>query len=348
VKDIGHKVVATMRHVFAVLVLISLLQPTSAQGVQDAEVTPEKISAAIDRAVPLIQKSAVTYTEHRTCFACHHQAVPLLALQEVGKRGLEVDGKSVKELARFTATSLKRNAENYRKGQGQGGRADTAGYALFALSAGSWEPDATTEAVTEYLLQIDRDLDHWKTASNRPPSEASRFTTTYLALRGLQAFGTEKQKDKIDARIGKVKQWVIKSEPKDTEDQVFRLLALGLLRVEPAVLTEARQVLLRLQRPDGGFAQIPSLSSDAYATGSALFALHRAGGLNVSDPAYQRGLRFLIDTQLKDGSWHVKSRSKPFQLYFESGFPHGKDQFISIAASSWATAALAQALPTKQ
>jgi hypothetical protein len=36
----------------------------------------------------------------------------------------------------------------------------------------------------------------------------------------------------------------------------------------------------------------------------------------------------------------VTSRSTPVQPYFESGFPHGKDQFISIAASNWATMAL--------
>ena len=41
----------------------------------------------------------------------------------------------------------------------------------------------------------------------------------------------------------------------------------------------------------------------------------------------------------------MKSRSKPFQPYYESGFPHGKDQFISISASGWATAALALACP---
>ena len=63
--------------------------------------------------------------------------------------------------------------------------------------------------------------------------------------------------------------------------------------------------------------------------------------LPVSAPVYRRGLRFLIRTQLADGSWHVRSRSKPFQTYYESGFPHGKDQFISITASGWATAALA-------
>ena len=65
----------------------------------------------------------------------------------------------------------------------------------------------------------------------------------------------------------------------------------------------------------------------------------------TTDPIYQKGLKFLLNTQLEDGSWHVRSRSKPFQLYFESGFPHGADQFISLAASSWATTALTLALP---
>jgi hypothetical protein len=56
---------------------------------------------------------------------------------------------------------------------------------------------------------------------------------------------------------------------------------------------------------------------------------------------------FLLKTQREDGSWLVRSRSKPFQTYFESGFPHGKDQFISMAATGWATAALSLALPAK-
>ena len=40
----------------------------------------------------------------------------------------------------------------------------------------------------------------------------------------------------------------------------------------------------------------------------------------------------------------MKSRSKPFQPYYESGFPHAKDQFISISASGWATATLIYAV----
>jgi hypothetical protein len=63
----------------------------------------------------------------------------------------------------------------------------------------------------------------------------------------------------------------------------------------------------------------------------------------VIDTACQRGIRFLMNTQLEDGSWYVKSRSHPFQPYFESDFPHGHDQWISAAATNWAVMALASA-----
>ena len=87
------------------------------------------------------------------------------------------------------------------------------------------------------------------------------------------------------------------------------------------------------------------MGSDAYATGSALVALCLAGGLATDEPAYRRGVAFLLREQRADGSWLVKSRSKPFQPYYESGFPHGNDQFISMAATSWAVTALALTCP---
>ena len=113
-----------------------------------------------------------------------------------------------------------------------------------------------------------------------------------------------------------------------------------------AVLKPAYEALLSLQREGGGFAQLPEMKPDAYATGSALTVLSETG-MDTASPAYRKGLKFLLDAQFDDGSWKVKSRSKPFQKYFESGYPHGKDQFISISAGSWATMALLRSLPTK-
>jgi hypothetical protein len=74
-------------------------------------------------------------------------------------------------------------------------------------------------------------------------------------------------------------------------------------------------------------------------------ALHRTGRLATEDPVYRPGLAYLQSNQQPDGSWHVKSRSKPFQTNFDSGFSYKEDQFISIAVSSWATAALVPACP---
>ena len=82
------------------------------------------------------------------------------------------------------------------------------------------------------------------------------------------------------------------------------------------------------------------MASDAYATGQALASLHQSGAVAAADPAYQRGVKYLLSTQLEDGSWHMRSRSIPFQPYFESGFPHGPDQWISAAATNWAVMAL--------
>jgi squalene cyclase len=109
-------------------------------------------------------------------------------------------------------------------------------------------------------------------------------------------------------------------------------------------ISDAAKELLAEQQSDGGWRQIASLPSDAYATGQALTALHEAGALAVTDQAYQRGIKFLLSTQFEDGSWHVKSRSIPLQPYFESGFPHGPDQWISVAATNWAAMALIPAV----
>ena len=52
----------------------------------------------------------------------------------------------------------------------------------------------------------------------------------------------------------------------------------------------------------------------------------------------QSGLR--LRTQLDDGSWYVRSRAVKLQPYFQSGFPHGHEQWISYVATANATVGL--------
>jgi hypothetical protein len=330
--------------------VVSLAIPLLAAAVRADEApapSSEKVKAAVAKALPLLLKGAEGHVAERTCFACHNQAIPILALTTARERSFPVRDEDLKKQLEFIAAFLERNRENYLQGKGQGGQADTAGYALFALELGGWKSDATTEAVVEYLLLRDKDLDHWRTTSNRPPSEVSDFTPTYFALRALRKWGVPEQKVRIARRCEAVREWLLKAPARDTEDRVFRLWALQAEGVDEKEVRSAVRELLRSQRADGGWGQTEAMDSDAYATGSALVALHLAGGLPPTDGAYRRGASFLLQTQQEDGSWLVRSRSKPFQAYYESGFPHGKDQFISSAASAWATTALALTCPRR-
>ena len=308
---------------------------------------PEVVRLAVEKALPLILKSTAEYPESRDCFSCHHQAVPVLAFSTAKGRGFAVPVESIDGPVEHTDADLRASLESYRKGSGQGGGVTRAGYAMFTLEVGGKKPDEVTDAVVAYLLKKDEPGDHWRATSNRPPSEASDFTATYLALRALTAYGKEGQKDRITTRVTKARQWLEVTKPKDTEDHVFRLLGLRAASSPDEVIQKASDDLLATRRDDGGWSQLDGGTSDAYATGSALVALHLAGRLATDSPGYRGGLRFLIADQRGDGSWFVKSRSKPFQPYFESGFPYGKDQFISMAATSWAVTALSLACPKR-
>jgi N-acyl-D-amino-acid deacylase len=120
----------------------------------------------------------------------------------------------------------------------------------------------------------------------------------------------------------------------------MQLLGLAWANAGSDVMRNVGRGLLKEQREDGGWGQLPGLESDAYATGEAMVALKMSGMLADADVSWQRAQGFLLRTQLEDGSWLVRSRTVPFQTYKESGFPHGKNQWISATGTSWAVWAL--------
>jgi hypothetical protein len=332
-------------------ILIAIVLFPSHVAVAADESTPEaeaadaaQVSAAIRRAIPLLEQGAAGSAAEKTCFTCHSQALPVLALSEARQRGFQIDENTFQTQLQHTAAHLKRGLAGYKKGRGQGGRVLTAGYALWTLEAGDWKPDEVTSAVVHYLLTYQKDDERWHHGGSRPPSSGSDFATTYVALRALKVFGTEEQLKETDARLAVVSNWLKKTKPKDTEDQVFRFRAMSYLNADEKLIASSRDELIKAQQRDGGWAQKKDMTSDAYATGSVLVALLRESS-EESAAVVNRGVNYLLDSQLDDGSWHVVTRAKGFQPYFETGFPHGKDQFISTAATAWSTLALTLTLP---
>ena len=327
-------------------IVLWAIAATHSLAAEESAPSEQAIAAAVEKSLPLLEKGARgSMAERKQCFTCHNQGLPIVAMTMARSQGIVIDDEHLQTQLQFIAAFLGKNKQAFLKGEGTGGQVDTAGFALWALDTGGWQPDEVTAAVTEYLLLHQQENDHWNSSSRRPPSEQSAFTASYVALRGLQTYGTQEQQSRIDSRVGQVRRWLLTTAAEDTEDRVFRLRALRLVDAPEEVVHSVAEELLQTQRADGGWAQLAEMPSDPYATATALVALNEAGSLPTDDPAYRKGLASLLSTQEADGSWHVVSRSKPFQIYFESGYPHGKDQFISIAAASWATMALMKALP---
>jgi N-acyl-D-amino-acid deacylase len=296
----------------------------------------------LDRALPLLQQSAANYPKHRQCFSCHHQTLPMLAFVTGKKHRLTIDEKLLQDQTEFTRKSFQGELNGLRSGKGVGGKAMTVGYGLWALRLADWKSDEITEAMVTYLLKTQTEEGYWTGQVVRPPLEESHFTATVLAIQGMKHYATDKQKSSAESAIAKAKTWLTATTPKDQEDKVFRLWGLSLLMDETKEYTAAREAVLAAQQADGGWGQTDSMKSDAYATGQTLFVLRQLG-LASSDKAFQRGVKFLLENQCADGSWFVKTRSRPIQTYFDNGDPHGKDQFISTPATAWTVAALASA-----
>lgn len=185
---------------------------------------------------------------------------------------------------------------------------------------------------------------HWQYSVPRVPMQSSFFTTTALAVQALRAYGPRSYSGEVAERISRAKTWLLKAPAQTSEDRAFRLLG---LKWAGATAEERRQTADELraeQRPDGGWSQLATLPSDAYATGQALYALHIAGGLPATDPAYTQGVQFLLRTQDEDGSWFVNKRAVPQNNYFDAGFPHGQSQYSSFNGTCWATLALLETL----
>ena len=176
----------------------------------------------------------------------------------------------------------------------------------------------------------------------RPPMEDGDFSRTALSIRALTSYGPPGLKAEFDQRIQRAAAWLKAANPRTTEDRNMQLLGLKWANADRGSLEDPLKHLIALQRPNGGWAQTPDLVTDAYATGTVLYAMHELG-VPATDAAYRRGVAFLLRTQLPDGSWHVASRAPKFQPYFQSGFPHDHDQWISGSATAWAAIALSYA-----
>jgi hypothetical protein len=289
---------------------------------------------AVQKALALLEKQSHNFIRIGGCNSCHNQFLPSAALALAQQRGIAVP-KTIPQLSREMREVSADRAMDLGVVS-----VNSIGYEAFDLGMNRAPKDEYTDAVARYLRAMQLPDGSWRTTGVRPPLTSDDIQTTAFSIYALRQFPPAAEKVEVEKAIAKAAGWLEKSNPATTQERAFQLLGLSWANASAASIERSARALAGSQRADGGWNQLPSMGSDAYATGQALYALNLSGKVAVANTVYQSGVKYLLRTQASDGSWHVKTRSLPVQPYFESGYPYHHDQWVSAAGSSWAAMAL--------
>jgi N-acyl-D-amino-acid deacylase len=321
-------------------------------GVTKAETTnvppsqqPPDARTAVQRSVSLLERATSQFFGKANCFACHEQPAASFAVGAARAKGITIDEKALNE--RWTQLTSALNGSQLEGAAPLGG-ADNNLYVAEALVRSGYASDRKTDVLAANLAAYQSGDGGWHLPGyTRSPIQDNDFSRTAMGIRALKTYGTPGRAVEMKERIERAKQWLLHANPVTTEDFDMRLSGVAAAGAPFSDLRKLAEPILARQRPDGGFAQRDGFSSDAYATGMTLWILANAGVVQPNQDVYKKGVKFLLGTQNSDGSWHVSSRATKFQIYFESGFPYGHDQWISTMATGWASAALSLAIDGK-
>ncbi len=330
--------------------ILSMLTAAGAEGravphdpVPGAGTTPSAPRDSIGRALILFGKSDF-FRAGGGCAGCHHQPAHARAYVAAETAGVSVNPGLRRAFLDSVIANRPRYASVLPYLSSFGGDFDGLLPLLSANAELKQEPNELSDMMVHFLAARQDPSGAWvMNGISRAPLEESTISRTAYAIQALRSYSWAARKAEFDGRVQKAQAWLEQASPVTTYEHADRIFGLNAAGMPAAKLRVDVDRILKLQREDGGWAQTPYLQSDAYATGMVLDILFRTELLKETDPAYRRGVAFLLRTQFPDGSWFVRSRAPKFQPYFQSGLPFDHNQWISSAGTAWAVIALSHA-----
>ena len=329
-----------------------------ASGAKESRVTPavlhlrvkNDVRSAVEDSLPLLQRADLQFAKNSGCVSCHNNSLTAMTIGAARRKGLTVDEKVASEQVKVNVDSLTKTRDFLHQGflipVGDNFSEAVEGYVLIGLNAEGYKADLDTDSAAMHILSRQSPDGHWDQphADFRQPLCLGYIGNTVLSMRALQLYTPKADPAPYRRAVQAAASWLATAQSSNNDDRSWRVAGLAWAGGSRHALDGAVAELVANQKPDGGWSDLPSMKSTAYATGKSMVALH-AAGMATSDPVYRRGMEWLLNHQDEDGSWFVPSRALGFQPWADAGFPHGYDQFISSAGTGWAAMALSYALP---
>ncbi len=336
-----------------VSLLFSSLLGASAMAELPAHASTEEVVHAIHQATDILNVSEQAWVPKAYCYSCHHEALKFRVDKLSVEHGIAVDRTAANANVRNTLGLKTPDALGSLDYAIQGTYFVDApivdGIQLTSMHDLGAPQSLYLAAYAKRVEKLQTPAGYWVTSDRRPPESESYFSATAYAVEAIKDYLPERTGAEKREVIARAKTWFLHASPRGSEDEAMALFGLKSAGATAQEIAPIAKRLIGEQRPDGGWAQLPTRQSDAYATGQALVALNEAGALPVSSPAYQRGVAYLLKTQAADGTWHVVSRLKaPVDLSpppFDFKLPYDDDYIISYLGTEWADQALLLTLP---
>lgn len=324
---------------FALVALISLMFSTTAFSAEPA-LSPVDVKATITKGLAFLVKDALAWKKEHNCISCHHAALVVWSMHEAKLRGHAVDEPVLAELTKWSAESVGPGKVGVPRPasapKGLNTKAVHFALAFNVVPKSDADVQKALPALVETMKGDQLEDGSWQSwPDTRFPifghSDEMVTIQETLALLPSAAAGDASA---IAAR-DKAVQWLV-AHPVGDDPQVvaLRLVLCRQLGRPSEEWQPLAQRIIDTQYADGGWKQAPDMTSDAWATGQALYALAHAD-IKGDNPLVQRAQAFLAKTQKEDGSWPMTSRPiKPGGAGSTSLIP------ITGAGSAWAVLGL--------
>lgn len=272
--------------------------------------------------IDYLQQSATAWPKEHKCFGCHVQSQAIMG-QAIALRH---DYRISLDALRALEASARQYQENDHSWFG-----DSTSATMFGVMGLTYADQALGASEDPGLIKgLDFMLAHqtpdgaFPVDRIDPPINKGNFMATGNTLVALDWAMAHTSDPRYKPAAERALNWIATNTPtEDTQDYVFKILALtrdGTPDQKRLVWPIVEQ-LATLQQKDGGWKErTQEEGSNAFATGQVLYAMKQAG-VSVESRAFVRGVRYLLRTQVrdgsdKDGSWqeiHSQSgRQSPF------------------------------------
>ena len=325
---------------FALFACGMAVQPGVASCADPAR-QPAEVGPAIDRGLAFLVKDAREWKRQHNCVSCHHAGLVIWAMNEAKRSRHAVDDPLLADLTKWIANSGDGRTSVPRPASAP--RALNTKAVQFALAlASDPAPNAASQAETGLLLKtIESDQTGKGSFAAWPETRPPIFGSSDETMTALAALAVAPAADVGNPAAIKVRdkavEWLSRTQSDGDPQSMALRLILWVRTGRPAAQWQPlADRIKRRQNADGGWSQADGMSSDAWATGQALYAISHAGR-TAEQPEVGRGQLFLVQTQRPDGSWPMTSRP------LKAG-GRGSTSLVPItsAGSAWAVIGLAR------